>query len=222
MIDLVSAITLSVKCSLLSAAVNLPWGIFWGWLLARKDFKCKILLQTLLYMPLFLPPVLTGYFLLVLFSRKGLLGGIFYDLFNWQFVLDWKGVVMAAAIVSSPFMIQMVKQAMEQVDARLEHVAYSLGASFSKTFFKVTLPLCYPGIIAGFFMVFVRSIGEFGATIIFAGNVPGKTQTIPLAIYHSVHLGHDVDLLPLVVATIVISYVGLGLSYLIMNTRPYK
>ncbi len=206
-------IWLSLKCSLLSSVINLPWGIFWGWILARKKFPGKIIVQTFLYFPLVLPPVLTGYILLSLFSKHSFLGGMFYQLFHTQFVLDWKGVVLAATVVASPFMIQSIKEAMENVDVRLEMVARSLGADAWKAFWTITIPLCQPGILAGFFLTFARSMGEFGATIMVAGNIPSKTQTIPSAIYSKVLLGQEKEMFPLIVAAVVFAYVGLGLSY---------
>ena len=209
-----SPIILSLKCAFLSALLNLPWGIFWGWFLARRDFKGKTALQTLLYIPLVLPPVLTGYFLVLLLSKNSLLGRWLFDIFHLQFVLDWKGAVLAAAIVSSPFMIQLVKESIQKVDRRLELVSRSLGASRLKTFWMITLPLSWPGIIAGFFLVFARSIGEFGATIMIAGNIPEKTQTIPLAIYSKFYLGQNTSIVGLVLAAIGFSYLGLLVSHL--------
>lgn len=216
--SIISPIALSLQCSLLSGLVNIPWGIFWGWILARKKFKGKVLLQTLLYIPLVLPPVLTGYFLLILFSKNSPLGRWLYETFSLRFVLDWKGVVLASAVVSSPFMIQSIKQSLEKVDPRLELAARSLGANFWKVWTSITLPLSWQGIVAGFFLVFARSMGEFGATIMVAGNIPHQTQTIPLAIYSKVYLGQEAGILPFVVAAILISYVGLGISGLLTRT----
>ncbi len=210
--SILSPIVLSLQCSLLSGLINIPWGLFWGWILARKKFEGKVLLQTLLYIPLVLPPVLTGYFLLILFSKNSPLGRWLYEIFSIRFVLDWKGVVLASAVVSSPFMIQAIKQSLEKVDPRLELAARSLGANFWKVWTSITLPLSWQGIVAGFFLVFARSMGEFGATIMVAGNIPHQTQTIPLAIYSKVYLGQEAEILPFVVAAILISYVGLGIS----------
>jgi molybdate transport system permease protein len=213
--NILSPIVLSLQCSLLSGLINIPWGLFWGWILARKKFEGKVLLQTLLYIPLVLPPVLTGYFLLILFSKNSPLGRWLYEIFSIRFVLDWKGVVLASAVVSSPFMIQAIKQSLEKVDPRLELAARSLGANFWKVWTSITLPLSWQGIVAGFFLVFARSMGEFGATIMVAGNIPHQTQTIPLAIYSKVYLGQEAEIFPFVVAAIVVSYVGLGISGLL-------
>lgn len=213
--SILSPIVLSLQCSLLSGLINIPWGLFWGWILARKEFEGKVLLQTFLYIPLVLPPVLTGYFLLILFSKNSPLGRWLYEIFSIRFVLDWKGVVLASAVVSSPFMIQAIKQSLEKVDPRLELAARSLGANFWKVWTSITLPLSWQGIVAGFFLVFARSMGEFGATIMVAGNIPHQTQTIPLAIYSKVYLGQEAEIFPFVVAAIVVSYVGLGISGLL-------
>ncbi|MCK5580637.1 MAG: molybdate ABC transporter permease subunit [Candidatus Omnitrophica bacterium] len=205
-------IFISFKCSFLSAIIVVPWGLFWGWILARKEFRGKMFLQTLLYIPLVLPPVLTGYILLSLLSQDTFLGKMLFDVFSLRFVLDWKGAVVAAAVVSSPFMIQAFKQAVEKVDKRLEFVARTLGADMGRVLWTVTLPLSWQGIVAGFFLVFARSLGEFGATIMLAGNIPGKTQTIPLAIYSKVYLGQEAAIVPLVIAAVVIAYMGLWFS----------
>ncbi len=205
-------IWLSLKCALFSAVLNIPWGIGWGWLFARKRFKGKACLETLFYVPLVLPPVLTGYFLLVLFGRHAPLGRILYAVAGLRFVLDWKGVVLAAFVVSSPFMIQLAKEAFERVDGRLESAARTLGAGSWRVFRTVTLPLAWPGIAAGFFLAFARSVGEFGATVMFAGNIPGKTQTIPLAIYSRVYLGKEDTILPFIAAALLLAYGGLGAS----------
>ena len=214
-------IALSFKCALLSALIAAPWGIFWGWLLARKNFPGKIFVQTILYMPLVLPPVLTGYILLSLLGKYSWLGKFIEQIFNTSFVLDWKGIVLASSVVASPFMIQTVKEAVEKVDERLEMAARNLGADFLYVLMTVTFPLAWRGIIAGFFLVFARSIGEFGATIMVAGNIPGKTQTIPSAIFGRVQLGQEDSILPLVLAAFVFSYLGLGASYLFnKRTKP--
>ena len=211
--DHIFAIYLSLLCGFWSTLLNLPWGIFWGWVLARKDFKGKTLIQTLLFIPLVLPPILTGYFLLMVFSRKAWLGQWLWDVFAFRFFLDWKGTVLAATVVSSPFMIHFCQRAFAGVDRRLEFAARNLGASWGRMFRTVTLPLTWPHIIGGMFLVFARSIGEFGATVILAGNIPGKTQTIPLAIYHEVSLGQEKEMLPLAVIAILLAYIGLGLNY---------
>ncbi len=204
-------------CGLLSALLNLPWGIFWGWILARKNFKGKVALQTILYLPLVLPPVLTGYFLLLLLGRNASFGKWLYESFHMSFVLDWKGALLCSMIVGAPFMIETMRQAFLNVDERLELVARGLGADFWKMFTTITMPLARGGVWAGFFLVFSRSIGEFGATIIVAGNVPGRTQTIPLAIFNKIYNGEEAGIWPLVIASILFSYAGLALSHFYRN-----
>ena len=212
-IDLWFPIGLSFACGVMSAVLNIPWGIFWGWVFARQNFKGKIVLQTILYLPLVLPPVLTGYFLLLLLGRNAPLGKWLYEYFSCSFVLDWKGALLASTIVSAPFMIETMRQAFVNVDERLELVARGLGADIWKTFWTITMPLARGGLAAGFFLVFSRSIGEFGATIILAGKIPGKTQTIPLAIFDNIYSGHELAIWPLVAAAVVFSYGGLAVSH---------
>lgn len=215
-----SPLWLSLQCAFLAALLNVPWGIGWGWILSRKNFKGRTLIQILLYTPLVLPPVLTGYFLLILLSPHAFLGRWLVETWHIRFVLDWKGAVVAAFVVASPFMIQLVKEAMDLVDPRLEMAARTLGASAGKVFWTITLPLAWRGVVAGFFLCLARSVGEFGATIILAGNIPGKTQTIPLAIYNQVLLGQEEQLLPLVVAALLFAYLGLGLSHALNRIGP--
>lgn len=214
-------IGLSLLCGVLSALINLPWGIFWGWVLARKNFKGKVFVQTILYLPLVMPPVLTGYFLLMLLGRNSPVGNWLWENLGLSFVLDWKGAVLAAVVVGAPFMIETMRQAFLDVDERLELVARGLGAGFWRVFKTVTLPMARGGIIAGFFLVFARSIGEFGTTIMLAGNIPGRTQTIPLAIFANVYGGHHKALWPLVTAAILFAYAGLALSHF-YRRKPHE
>lgn len=210
--DLWFSVGLSLSCGLLSALFSVPWGIFWGWVFARKNFEGKIILQTILYLPLVLPPVLTGYFLLSIFGRHAFLGKCLLELFRLSFVLNWKGALLASFVVGSPFMIEAMRQAFLNVDERFETVARSLGADSYKAFKTITLPLAKSGIVTGFFLVFARSVGEFGATIILAGNIPGKTQTIPLAIYSKVYSGQENSAWPLIIFAVIFAYAGLALS----------
>lgn len=206
------SVGLSFLAGLLSAALCIPWGIFWGWIFARKNFPGKVVLQTFLYLPLVLPPVLTGYLLLLTFGRNSALGSFLFDTFKLSFVLDWKGAVLASFVVSAPFMIEAMRQAFLNIDERLEWVSRGLGADSWKTFFEITMPLAQNGLIAGFFLVFARSIGEFGATIVLAGNIPGKTQTIPLAIFSQIYNGEESAIWPLVLFAVLFSYGGLVLN----------
>ncbi|MCB9771247.1 MAG: molybdate ABC transporter permease subunit [Candidatus Omnitrophica bacterium] len=210
--ELWSAVGLSLLCGLLSALLSIPWGIFWGWIFARKDFTGKIILQTLIYLPLVLPPVLTGYVLLMLLGRNAIVGKWLFDIFHLSFVLNWKGALLASVVVGSPFMVEAMRQSFKNIDERLEMVARGLGADSWKAFATITMPLARNGLIGGFFLVFARSIGEFGATIIIAGNIPNKTQTIPLAIFSSILNGEESRLWPLVLFAVIFSYAGLALN----------
>ncbi len=177
------ALQLSLKIAFVSVSVSLPFGIFIAWLLARKQFFGKTLLDGLTHLPLVLPPVVMGYLLLVVMGRKGVVGQWLYDTFGVSFSFSWKGAVLACALVSFPLLVRAIRLSLELVDTRLEHAARTLGASSFRIFYTVTLPLMMPGILSGWVLAFARSLGEFGATITFVSNIPGETQTIPLAMF---------------------------------------
>jgi molybdate transport system permease protein len=164
--------------------VSLPFGVSLGWLLARHRFRGKALVEILLNLPLVLPPVVTGYFLLVTFGTRGWIGRYLYDWFSLRIVFDWKGAALASAVVAFPLMVRSIRVAFTSIDNRLEGVARTLGAGPFDTLFNVTLPLARHGLIAGCVLAFARSMGEFGATIMIAGSIPGETRTIPLFIYN--------------------------------------
>ena len=178
----VQIILLSTKIALISTVVILPIGILLGWLLARKNFYGKSLLDALINIPLVLPPVVTGYFLLISLGPAGFLGRHLKEL-GIIIAFDWPAAVIAAAVVSLPLLVRTVRVAIENVDQKLEEAARMLGSTEKHVFFRVTMPLASNGIVAGTVLAFARAIGEFGATIIFATNIPDKTQTIPLAIF---------------------------------------
>ncbi|MFG0334730.1 MAG: molybdate ABC transporter permease subunit [Maioricimonas sp. JB049] len=177
------AIRLSVIVGGAAVAGSLPFGIVLGWLLARCSFPGKAVVETLLNLPLVLPPVVTGYVLLVTFGRLGWLVNLLDRTLGIRFVFDWKGAAVAAAVVSFPLMVRAHRLAFAALDPQHEQAARTLGASRTDAFLTVSLPLARPGIIAGCVLAFARSIGEFGATIMIAGNIAGVTQTIPLYIY---------------------------------------
>ncbi|MDA0712049.1 MAG: molybdate ABC transporter permease subunit [bacterium] len=179
----VEILALSLRVGLLCVLISLPFGIFFGWLLARHTFRFKYIFDSLLHLPLVLPPVVTGYLLLVIFGRRGLLGGPLYDLLGLQLAFSWEGAVMASAVVGFPLMLRAIRLAVENVDPRLEKAARTLGAGPARAFLKITLPMAMPGILVGALLSFARSLGEFGATITFAANISGQTRTLPLAIY---------------------------------------
>ncbi|MCF8024954.1 MAG: molybdate ABC transporter permease subunit [Desulfobacteraceae bacterium] len=179
----VEALRLSLWVSGWAVAVSLPIGILAAWVLARLRFPGKNLLDGLVHLPLVLPPVVTGYLLLVLLGRNGLIGAALYKYLGFALAFNWKGAVLAAAVISFPLLVRAVRLSMESVDQGLESAARTLGAGPLRVFFTVTLPLMAPGIITGLILAFARSLGEFGATITFVSNIQGQTQTLPLALY---------------------------------------
>lgn len=174
---------LSVQVGVLCVAISLPPAVFLGWVLARGSFRGKVVLDGVCHLPLVLPPVVTGYGLLLLFGRKGPLGILLDEMFGVQVAFTWKGAVLAASVVGFPLMLRAVRLAIEGVDTRLEWAARTLGAGRLRTFFTVTLPLAFPGLLVGALLSFARSLGEFGATITFVSNIAGETRTLPLAIF---------------------------------------
>jgi molybdate transport system permease protein len=178
-----TAIGLSLRIAMVATACALPFGIAIGWLLARGTFWGKTVLDGLAHLPLVLPPVVTGYLLLIWFGRKGPLGAFLYDHFGILFAFRWTGAALASAIMGFPLLVRPIRLALESIDRRLEDAAATLGANPVLVFVTVTLPLALPGIIAGVLLCFARALGEFGATITFVSNIPGETQTISAAIY---------------------------------------
>lgn len=177
------ALRLSLWVSGWAVAASLPLGILTAWVLVRLRFPGKNLLDGLVHMPLVLPPVVTGYLLLVLLGRNGLIGALLKKHLGVTLAFNWKGAVLAAAVMSFPLLVRAVRLSLESVDRGLEAAARTLGAGPLRVFFTVTLPLMVPGIITGTILAFARSLGEFGATITFVSNIRGETQTLPLALY---------------------------------------
>lgn len=208
-----SALCLSVKVAAWCTLISLVPGVFFGWLLARKHFFGKALLDAGLHLPMVLPPVVPGYLLLVLFGSQGVLGQALQRWLGVSFAFNWKGAVLASAVMGFPLMVQAIRLAMEMVDTRLEGVASTLGASPLRVFFTITLPLALPGLLVGSLLSFSRSLGEFGATITFVGNIADETRTLPLAIYSAVHLP---DGEPMAARLIVIS-VSIAMASLLLS-----
>jgi molybdate transport system permease protein len=205
-----TAILLSLRVALTATAVSLPFGIAVAWLLARKNFPGKTLLNAVIYLPLVLPPVVTGYLLLIAFGRKGVFGAWLADHLGIVFAFRWTGAALACGVMAFPLMVGAIRLSIEAVDRRLESAAATLGANGPWTFLTVTLPLALPGIIAGAVLAFARALGEFGATITFVSNIPGETQTISAAIYTLTQVpGGDAQAMRLVVVAIVISLAAL-------------
>ncbi len=178
------ALMLSLKVGAYAVLWLIPLGVFLAWLLSRKEFFGKSILDSLIHLPLVLPPVVIGYLLLVSLGRQGFFGRWLYEHLGLVFSFNWKGAVVACIVVALPLMVRSVRLSLESVDPKLEHAASTLGASPLKVFLTITLPLTIPGIITGTMLSFARSLGEFGATISFVSNIPGETQTIPLAMYN--------------------------------------
>ena len=179
----IEALHLSLRVSGWAVVVSLPAGILVAWVLTRLRFPGKNLLDGLVHLPLVLPPVVTGYLLLVMLGRNGLIGAALYKYLGLVLAFNWKGAVLASAVMSFPLLVRAVRLSLESVDQGLEAAARTLGAGPLRVFFTVTLPLMVPGIITGLILAFARSLGEFGATITFVSNIRGETQTLPLALY---------------------------------------
>jgi molybdate transport system permease protein len=208
-----TAILLSLRIAIVATMVALPFGIAVAWLLARKNFWGKSLVDGIIHLPLVLPPVVTGYLLLISFGRRGLIGAFLADHFGIVFSFRWTGAALACGIMGFPLLVRPIRLAMEAIDRRLEDAAATLGANRLAVFATVTLPLALPGLIAGFVLCFAKALGEFGATITFVSNIPGETQTISAAIYTFTQVpGGDAAAGRLVLVAIVISLVALILS----------
>jgi molybdate transport system permease protein len=205
-----TAVALSLRVAAISTLVALPFGIAIAVLLARGSFWGKSLLDAVVHMPLVLPPVVTGYLLLISFGRKAPLGAFLADHFGIVFSFRWTGAALACGIMAFPLMVRAIRLSVEAIDRRLEDAAATLGANSVWTFITVTLPLALPGIITGMMLAFARALGEFGATITFVSNIPGETQTISAAIYTLLQVpGGDADALKLVVISLVICFAAL-------------
>jgi molybdate transport system permease protein len=207
------AIRLSLRIALVATAVALPFGIAIGWLLARWNFWGKTLLDGIIHLPLVLPPVVTGYLLLIWFGRRGPVGAVLDQYFGIVFSFRWTGAALACGIMGFPLVVRPIRLAIEAIDLRLEDAAATLGADRLRVFLTVTLPLALPGLIAGFVLCFAKALGEFGATITFVSNIPGETQTISAAIYTLTQVpGGDAAAGRLVLVAIVISLAALVIA----------
>lgn len=207
------ALILSLKVAFFAILWLIPLGIGLAWLLARKQFVGKSFVDSLIHLPLVLPPVVIGYLLLISMGRQGFIGQWLYQQFDLVFSFSWKGAVLACVVVALPLMVRSIRLSLESVDNRLEQAAATLGASPVKIFFTITLPLTIPGIITGTMLSFARSLGEFGATISFVSNIPGETQTIPLAMYNFIETpGSEAEAMRLCMISIAIALGSLVVS----------
>jgi len=208
-----TAIELSLRIAIVATACALPFGIAVGWLLARKNFWGKAVLDGIVHLPLVLPPVVTGYLLLVSFGRKGPIGAFLDQHFGLVFSFRWTGAALACGVMGFPLLVRPIRLALEAIDRRLEDAAATLGANHLWVFLTITLPLALPGMIAGAVLCFARALGEFGATITFVSNIPGETQTISAAIYTFLQVpGGDAAAGRLVAIAIVLALVALVAS----------
>ena len=205
-----TAVRLSLLVSVTATIASLPLGIAVAWLLARGRFWGKSLLDTIVHLPLILPPVVTGYLLLILFGRQGAIGKFLDQTFGIVLSFRWTGAALACAVMGFPLMVRAIRLSIEAVDTRLENAAGTLGANPLWVFVTITLPLCLPGVIAGAILCFAKSMGEFGATITFVSNIPGETQTLPSAIYTFTQVpGGDAGAMRLTLVSVAISMAAL-------------
>lgn len=207
------ALGLSLKVGLWAVAGSLLPGLLVAWLLARTRFPGHGLLNGIVHLPLVLPPVVVGYVLLLLLGRNGPLGSLLQGWFGWTFAFTWQGAAVASAVVAFPLLVRSIRLGLELVDQRLETAARTLGAGRLDVFCTITVPLILPGIVTGCVLAFARSIGEFGATITFVSNIPGVTQTLPLALYTAVQTpGGDATALRLVLISCLLAFAALAAS----------
>ncbi|PPU65449.1 molybdate ABC transporter permease subunit [Xanthomonas codiaei] len=216
------AIGLSLKVALVAAVASLPPGIACGWLLARRRFPGKALLDAVLHLPLVMPPVVTGYALLVTLGTQGVIGSWLLEHVGVRFAFRWTGAALACAVMGFPLMVRAIRLSIEATDRRLEAAAATLGAGPWRVFFSITLPLAWPGLVAGMVLAFAKALGEFGATITFVSNIPGETQTLSSAIYGLMQVpGMESGVWRLAAVALAISLAALLLSeWLVRRPHP--
>lgn len=218
--DETAAVALSLRVATLATLASLPPAIAVGWLLARRRFPGRLVLDALVHLPLVLPPVVTGYALLVTFGRRGVVGGWLHDVFGITLAFRWTGAALACAVMGFPLMVRAIRLSIESVDRRLENAAATLGASPWRVFVDVTLPLAWPGIVAGAVLGFAKSVGEFGATITFVSSIPGETQTLSSAIYGLLQVpGAESRVVALCAVSVAISFVAMLAAEALVQRR---
>ncbi|HEV2692954.1 MAG TPA: molybdate ABC transporter permease subunit [Verrucomicrobiae bacterium] len=205
--------------SALSTLTILPFGLALAWLLARRDWPGKSVIETLVALPLVMPPVATGLILLKIFSRHGAVGGLLHDTFNFDVIFTWRAVLLALSVMSFPLLVRSARAAFEEVNPRLEQIASTLGANPWRVFLTITIPLAARGIIAGMILAFARALGEFGATIMIAGNIPGKTSTLSLTIFQDVQLGQDGHAFRLLGVSVLFAFGAVWCSELLLRRK---
>ena len=209
----------SAWVSALSTLIILPPGVALAWLLARHEWRGKSLVETFVSLPLVMPPVATGLILLKLLGRRGPIGGFLHDTLNFDIVFTWRGVLVALGVMSFPLLVRSTRVAFEEVNPRLEQIARTLGASNARVFRTVTLPLALRGLMGGMILAFARALGEFGATIMVAGNIPGQTSTLSLAIYQSVQLGQDTNAFRLLGVSVALAFLAVWTSEILLRRK---
>ena len=217
--DLFHVTLFTLGVALLSTLLILPPGVALGWLLARRRWPGKAVVETLVALPLVIPPVATGLILLKLFGRRGVLGQLAQNVFGVEIVFTWKAVVIATAVMSFPLLVRSARVAFEEVPQRLEGVARTLGAGPWRVFFAISLPLARRGLLAGGVLAFARALGEFGATVMIAGMIPGETITLSLGIYHEVQLGNDSAALSLLGVSVALAFGAVALSEWLLRRK---
>ena len=209
----------TVVCAAAATALVLPVGVGLAWLLARRRFAGRTLVETFVSLPLVMPPVATGLILLLLLSRRGVLGG-WLERIGIDVVFTWKAVVLAMGIMGLPLLVRTARAGFEQVNLRYEQVAATLGARPLRVFLTISLPLAWPSVLAGAVLAFARALGEFGATIVVAGSIPGVTRTLAVAIYSDAETGHDAEALTLLLISVAIAFAALWASNRLVERRP--
>ena len=213
---------LTLRTAALATLLILPPGLAVAWLLARKRWPGKSFVETLVALPLVMPPVATGLILLHLLGRRGPIGAWLHRTFELDVVFTWRAVVAAMMVMSFPLLIRAARVAFEEVDPRLEQIARTLGAGDWRVFVTITLPLASRGIVSGLLLAFARAIGEFGATILVAGNIPGQTSTLSLAIYNFVQLGRDADAFRLLAVAVLIAFITVWMAEGFLRRREVR
>ena len=217
-----SALYLSAKVACFATLFCIPFAIALAWCLARYEFRLKFLVEAILQLPMVLPPVVLGYLLLILFGNKGWIGQYLHQM-GIELAFNWKGAVLASMIVAFPLMVQPIRLSFQMMNQQLEHIAGSLGASPMKVFFSINLPLALPGILIGSILCFSRSLGEFGATMTFVGNIPDETRTIPIAIYSFLQQPDGEQMaIRLVTLSLILAFSALIANYFILQKYQWK
>ena len=214
-----TALRISVQSAALGTFLAFPIAGLLALTLVRSKIKWKFLLDTLVSLPLAMPPIITGYFLLILFGKNGPLGSMLDKTFGVEIIFTWVAAALAAGLIALPLMVRAIEVALAEMDPRMELVARSLGASRWYAFWTITIPLCKKGLIASILLGFARGLGEFGATLIIAANIPGRTQTLPLAMFTELQAGNDNSVLRLILLSLILTFLTLLIHHVLIRKR---